>query len=72
MSERQSSRRNDWKDFPEWQTELRDDLYEELREARTAQDEQESHGGRRFEPFPGDAREDRERRREGSNRDEPE
>ena len=60
MSER-LSRRDDWKDSPELQRELRGDSDEESRELRAT--EQERQSSRRVEPFPDDERRERQQRR---------
>ena len=60
MSER-LSRRDDWKDSPELQRELRGDSNEELRELHAT--EQEGEGSGRLEPFPDDERRERQQRR---------
>jgi hypothetical protein len=62
MSDRERHKGDDPK-HPELQTDLEDDEKEGAREISARPTEQENGGGRRFEPFPGDERQERERNR---------
>ena len=61
MSEGRDGRPDDQKDFPEWQTELKDDD-DDSRELSAS--EQDGQRGWRFDVFPGDEGAEREQRRD--------